>query len=77
MILCPIFKAGEKIRLKLNYRKFASNIAKKSNTIVIMIQNEKELIKFVKQNIFGKNIVIGMGAGSISGWMKNLKFNLK
>ena len=77
VVLCPVFKAGEKIRLNVNYRKFASNIAKKSNTIVIMIQDEKELIKFVKQNIFGKNIVIGMGAGSISGWMKNLKFNLK
>ena len=42
-----------------------------------MIKYEKELIKFVKQNIFGENIVIGMGAGSISNWMKNLKFNLK
>ena len=31
----------------------------------------------INKDIFGKNIVIGMGAGSISGWMKNLKFNLK
>ena len=77
MILCPVFKAGEQISLRTNYLKFASNIAKKSNAIVIMIQDEKELIKFVKQNIFGENIVIGMGAGSISNWMKNLKFNLK
>ena len=77
VILCPVFKAGEQIRLRTNYLKFASNIAKKSNAIVIMIQDEKELIKFVKQNIFGENIVIGMGAGSISNWMKNLKFNLK
>ncbi len=77
VVLCPVFKAGEKIRSNVNYRKFASNIAKKSNTIVIIIKNEKELIKFIKQNIFGENIVIGMGAGSISSWMKNLKFNLK
>ena len=77
VILCPVFKAGEQMRLRTNYLKFASNIAKKSNAIVIMIQDEKELIKFVKKNIFGENIVIGMGAGSISNWMKNLKFNLK
>ena len=28
--------------------------------------------KFVKQT-FGEKIFIGMGAGSISNWMKNLK----
>ena len=37
-----------------------------------MINNEKELAKYVKQNIYGNKIVIGMGAGTISNWMRNL-----
>ena len=37
-----------------------------------MINNDKELAKFVKQNIYGDKIVIGMGAGTISSWMRNL-----
>ena len=37
-----------------------------------MIKDNIELAKFLKQNIYGKKIVIGMGAGSISNWMKKL-----
>ena len=37
-----------------------------------MINNEKELAKYVKHNIYGDKIVIGMGAGTISNWMRNL-----
>ena len=37
-----------------------------------MINNEKELAKYAKHNIYGNNIVIGMGAGTISNWMRNL-----
>ena len=37
-----------------------------------MINNEKELEKYVKNNIYGDKIVIGMGAGTISKWMRDL-----
>ena len=37
-----------------------------------MIKDEFSLARYVKQNIYGKKIVIGMGAGSISNWMRNL-----
>ena len=37
-----------------------------------MINDEKELVKFAKNNIYGDKIVIGMGAGTISNWMRNL-----
>ena len=37
-----------------------------------MINDEKELAKYVKKNIYGNIIVIGMGAGTISNWMRNL-----
>ena len=37
-----------------------------------MVENNIQLAKFLKQNIYGKKIVIGMGAGSITNWMKQL-----
>ena len=38
-----------------------------------MVKNEIQLARYVKQNIYGEKIVIGMGAGSISSWMRNLQ----
>ena len=32
-----------------------------------------QLAKFIKHNIYGKKIVVGMGAGTISTWMKELQ----
>ena len=32
----------------------------------------EQLAKYLKQNMYGKKIVVGMGAGSISNWMKEL-----
>jgi len=37
-----------------------------------LVKDEIQLAKYVKQNIYGKKIVIGMGAGSISSWIRNL-----
>ena len=37
-----------------------------------MVDDQYQLAKFVKNNIYGKKIVIGMGAGTISGWIKEL-----
>ena len=31
-----------------------------------------QLAKFLKKNMYGKKIVIGMGAGTISNWMRKL-----
>ena len=41
-----------------------------------MINSEKELSNYFKKNLISNEIIIGMGAGSISKWMRNLKFNL-
>ena len=73
VLLCPIYTANEKIRLNFTYHSFAKLIIKNSNVRLIHIENELQLQKFVKQNVFGQKIYIGMGAGSISNWMKNLK----
>ena len=72
VVLCPIFKAGEKIRLGFSYLKFAKELINKSKVRLILVNNQNQLTKYVKQNIYGKKIVIGMGAGSISNWMRDL-----
>jgi len=72
VILCPIYTAGEKLKLGFNYFNFAKTIIKNSKVNVFLINNEIQLARYIKQNIYGKKIVIGMGAGSISSWMRNL-----
>ena len=72
VILCPAYAAGEKLKLGFNYLNFAKKIAKNSRVNVFLIKNETQLAKYVKQNIYGKKIIIGMGAGSISSWIRNL-----
>ena len=72
VILCPIYAAGEKINLGFNYLNFAKEIIKKSKVELFLVKNNIQLAKFLKKNMYGKKIVIGMGAGSISNWMKEL-----
>ena len=72
VILCPIYKAGENIKLGFSYTKFAQSIAKNSKVEIILIKNETELKKVIKNIAFGDKIFIGMGAGSISNWMRNI-----
>ena len=72
IVLCPVYTAGEKLKLDFNYAKFAKSISKNSRVSVFMIKGENQLSQYVKQNIYGKKIVIGMGAGSISNWIRNL-----
>ncbi len=73
VLLCPIYAANEKLKLNFTYHSFAKLIIKNSNVRLIQVENELQLQKFIKQNVFGEKIYIGMGAGSISNWMKNLK----
>ena len=72
VILCPVYSAGEKIKLGFSYFKFAKEIIKNSKVRLFLIKDNIQLAKFVKKNIYGKKIVIGMGAGTISNWMREL-----
>ncbi len=76
VILCPIYKAGENIKLGFNYNNFAKKIIKNSNVKLISIKNYPDLVKYVKHNIYGNKIVIGMGAGTISSWVRELPKNI-
>jgi len=72
VILCPIYAAGEKIKLGFDYLKFAREIIKNSRVKLFLVNDKNQLARFIKKNVYGKKIVIGMGAGSISNWMRQL-----
>jgi len=72
VILCPIYSAGEKLKLGFNYTNFAKEIIRNSKVKVFLVKDQEQFTHFIKQSIYGKKIVIGMGAGSISNWMREL-----
>ena len=76
VIVCPLYSAGEKKDSKFNLINFANSISKNSKTQVIIVKTELELIKYFKRNLTSNEIIIGMGAGSISKWMIGLKSSL-
>ena len=73
VLLCPIYPAGEKRDKNYKQDRFAKLIAKSSKVQVINVENEKDLQKYLQKNLINDEIVIGLGAGSISKWMYNLK----
>ena len=72
VILMPIYTAGEKISLGFKYENFAKEIIQKSKVKLFLAEDRIQLAKYIKNNIYGKKIVIGMGAGTISSWIREL-----
>ena len=73
VLLCPLYEAGERKNRKYNQFIFAKSISKLSKTQVVIIKSQNDLNRFLKKNLKYNEIIIGMGAGSISKWMKELK----
>ena len=72
VILFPIYTAGEKIKLGFSYLNFAKELIRNSKIELFLVDDKYQLAKYIKNNIYGKKIVIGMGAGTISKWMREL-----
>ena len=77
VILCPVYAAGEKVDHNFSQDYFSQLISKKSGTQVINIKNRNELKNFLKKNLFDDEIVICMGAGSISNWIREIGAELQ
>jgi len=77
VVLCPVYSAGEKNKHNFNQDQFSQLIAKKSNTQVINIRNNKDLKIYIKKNILSNELVICMGAGNISNWIREIGSELK
>jgi len=71
-VLCPVYSAGEKITYNFNQDNFSKIIAKKSNIQVINIKNKKDLESYFKKNLLENEMIICMGAGSISNWIREI-----
>ena len=76
VLICPIYAAGEKKNSSFSIFNFAKLISKNSRTQTILLKNKKELSNYFKKNLVSDEIIIGMGAGSISQWMRELKYSL-
>ena len=76
VLLCPLYAAGEKKKLNFNLKNFANLISKNSKTQVIIVNNQKELSNYFKRNLISNEIIIGMGAGLISQWIRELKSSI-
>ena len=55
VILCPIYSAGEKIKLGFNYLNFAKEIIKNSKVKLFLINDKNQLAKFLKKICMEKN----------------------
>ena len=73
VVLCPVFSAGEKVDKNYDMLKFANLISKKSNVQVVTIENQKDLKNFFKKNLISDELVLCMGAGSISKWIREME----
>ena len=72
VILCPVYPAGEKIDTNYSTINFAKLITKNSKVQVITINNEQDLRKFFIKNLINDELIICMGAGSISKWIREM-----
>ena len=48
-----------------------------SKTEVIQIDNKNQIEMYLKKNLLRNEIIIAMGAGSISGWIRDISSRLK
>ena len=72
LLLCPVYSAGEKKYKNYKEEEFAKLITKNSDVQVILIKDQTELNNFFKKNLQNKELIIGMGAGSITKWMREI-----
>ena len=77
VVLCPVYPAGEKIRYNFNQNSFSKSIAEKSKIQVINIKKQEDLKNYFKKNLLDNEMVICMGAGSISNWIREIGDELR
>jgi len=77
VVLCPVYAAGEKSKYNFNQNRFSKLISKKSKTQVINIKDKHELKNYFKKNLIDDEMIICMGAGSISNWIREIGDNKK
>ena len=77
VLLCPVYSAGEIKKYNFNQDYFSQLISKKSKVQIINIKDKKELSNYFKKNLLQDEMVICMGACSISNWIREIGNELK
>jgi len=77
VVLCPVYSAGEKKKYNFSQDIFSKLISKRSKTQVVNIQNQKDLKNYINKNLLSDEMVICMGAGSITNWIREIGNDLK
>jgi len=77
VVLCPVYSAGEKLKYNFNQERFSKLISNKSGVQVINIKNKEDLKKYLRKNLFNDEMIICMGAGSISNWIREIGNEIK
>ena len=72
VVLCPVYNAGEKIDKNYNDYLFGNLIIKNSNVKLVIIKDENDLEIYLKKNLLSDEMVICVGAGSISSWIRKI-----
>jgi UDP-N-acetylmuramate--alanine ligase len=75
VVICPIYSAGEKNN-NFNFQKFCEKISKNSKTELIKVNDKDELENFLRKNLTKNQIVVALGAGSISAWIREISNKL-
>ena len=77
VVLCPVYSAGEKKKNSFKQENFSKLISKNSKIQVINISDQIELKNYLKKNLYNDEVIICMGAGSISNWIREIGNELK
>ena len=72
LILLDIYSAGEKKIRNINSLNLVKDIKKNNSKKVYYLNTEKDLNKCLSIYYEQENLIIFMGAGSITHWAKNL-----
>ena len=72
VVLCPVYSAGEKKKGNFSQNNFSDLISQRSKIQVINIKNQIDLKNFFKKNLIKDEMIICMGAGSISNWIREI-----
>ena len=70
VIVCPVFAEKKK---KFSLNKFCRDIILNSKTEVVQVDNKNQIDVYLKKNLLNNEIVIAMGAGNISSWIRYFK----
>ena len=67
----------KKKKYNFNQNSFSELISKKSGIQVVNISNQKDLKNYFNKNLLDDEMVVCMGAGSITNWIREIGNDLK